>query len=240
MKTKKDEKGKTIRYNDTANREYNNDRIFVAIAFTLLLACPGTIIRGIQESTKTIKTTDKLTAIQFELEDYLEEPTETAKEVFFLRVYIKSNHPLFLMKTNKALKEWLIDKTIELEVNNFSKIRVANVGMFIECHPHEPVIHVHEESLRKLLPSEAPEFRMKIWYASVKDKKSTKVLLIQAAPKHVTELNKVIQAVEKYHLFKYLSWAFWQPLQFSKQETTRTNRSSREVCNGIPLKLHRR
>jgi hypothetical protein len=68
--------------------------------------------------------------------------------------------------------------------------------MFIECYPHEPVIHIHEESLRKLLPSEAPEFRMKIWYASVKDKKSTKVLLIQAAPKHVIELNKAIQEVE--------------------------------------------
>jgi hypothetical protein len=60
-KHKKDEKGKMIKYDDTVDKEYNYDRIFAAVAYALMSACPGTTIRGILESTKVIKTTEELT-----------------------------------------------------------------------------------------------------------------------------------------------------------------------------------
>jgi hypothetical protein len=199
MKTKKDSKGNTIRYNDTMHRDYQYDRIFGAIAFALLSACPGTAIRGIRESTKDILATEDLTALDFELLDYLEDPVETAREVFFSRIHVKSNRPPFLMKSNKALRDWLIDENIELEVNDLTDIRLTNVGMFIECHPREPLLHVHEYMLRQTLPPQSPEFKMKVWTVQTsekknkdiisrdkaktkKGKKSCKVILIQAAP----------------------------------------------------------
>jgi hypothetical protein len=63
------------------------------------------------------------------------------------------------MKTNKGLKEWLIDENMELEVNDLSEIRLTNVGIFTKCHPHEPLLHVHEYMLKQLIEEKCPELK---------------------------------------------------------------------------------
>jgi hypothetical protein len=60
-KHKKEKKGKMIKYNDTADKEYNYNRIFTEVAYALIPACPGTTARGTQESMKIIKMTDRRT-----------------------------------------------------------------------------------------------------------------------------------------------------------------------------------
>jgi hypothetical protein len=94
-KTKKGENGKLIKYNDTAQREYDYDRIFGAVALALLSACPGISIRGIRENTKEITKISELTELEFVREDYLESPVETSKGVFFTRIHIRSNPHCF-------------------------------------------------------------------------------------------------------------------------------------------------
>jgi hypothetical protein len=78
----------------------------------------------------------------------------------------------FLVKSNKGLKEWMINKNIELEVNYLMNIRYTNVGMFIECHPHEPLFHIHECMLQQLLPPQSPELKMKVWMVYNTDKQN--------------------------------------------------------------------
>jgi hypothetical protein len=103
-----------VKYNDTANRQNDYNRIYRAVALVLLSACTGMIIRG---------------QLDYNREDYLETPVETNKGVYFSRINIHSNRPLLLMKSNKELKEWLIDKNLELEVKDLMEIKIANVGM---------------------------------------------------------------------------------------------------------------
>jgi hypothetical protein len=53
----------------------------------------------------------------------------------------------------------------------------------------------------------------------VKDKKSCKVLLVQTTSSKAEILDAAIKKVTLLHLFRYLSWSYWQPLQLAKKET---------------------
>jgi hypothetical protein len=101
------------------------------------------------------------------------------------------------MRQNNMLKKWLKAEKIELEVNNLDAIRLENVGMFVDCHPKEQLVHVHEYYLQQIFPEKGtPEFKLKIWHAKVHDNPSGTTLLLQTAPEHVQTMYDLIETYE--------------------------------------------
>jgi hypothetical protein len=122
---------------------------------------------------------------QYGLLDYLEISNKNGK-LWFERIYICSAQPFYIMRQNNMLKAWLKKEKMELEVNNIEAIRLENVGMFIDCHPKDQLLQIHEYYLRQILPEKGtPKFKLKIWYAKVHDNPPDTTLLLPTAPEHV-------------------------------------------------------
>ena len=131
----------------------DNRRLFVAIFTAFKLADPSIYVEDISNTENDLTDVDLTPTDEEALEKFMQHPTISRKGIFTCRIHFRGDTPLFVIKKNQNLMQWLRSENIMIELNNLdfrNDIKLANVGFFVNCHPRESIMTEQTERLKKL------------------------------------------------------------------------------------------
>jgi hypothetical protein len=202
-------------------------RLLVAMVKLLQMSHPESYIATLnyKDDPRRIVHHNQVPLDYKELLHFMVEPSLSNNNIYSTKIIIHTNCELKDYLEDNKFRKYLTSSSIHVEYNTLDCLNPQNVGYLEEVTSSRDTVMLHEERLRKLLPSTAPSFQVNLVriYGSGSDSKTTYLVMVQSKLEDVEHLCYLIEALDEASMIVFFPWSEYITITQDKKQTVVSN-----------------